>query len=71
MFTRQARLDLFHSTLLKFEEDEMEERPHSEAVQATHPTMDITCVAWNPKVEHILASTGSSCTSVVRFSPNL
>ena len=49
----------------------MEERPHSEAVQATHPTMDITCVAWNPKVEHILASTGSSGTSVVRFSPNL
>lgn len=25
---------------------------------ATHPVMDITCVAWNPKVEHILASTG-------------
>jgi hypothetical protein len=34
-------------------------------IQATHPTMDITCVAWNPKVEHILASTGSSGTSVV------
>lgn len=31
----------------------------------TQPLMDINCVAWNPKVEHILASTGASGTSVV------
>lgn len=31
----------------------------------TQPLSDITCVAWNGKVEHILASTGVSGTSVV------